>query len=100
MYNVVGECAGILNVSVEELKGDARNKDVSLKRKLIWYKLRLKGYGEKEIGHFFNRSKSTICTGVKSIEGFLFWNDKQTRDLLMLLGVKFTLKNNKVVGVA
>jgi len=100
MDNIVFECAGILNVNVEDLRSESREKGVSYKRKLVWYKLKLKGYAEKEIAEYFNRkSKSTVYDGIKSIEGYLFWKDKETIDLLLQIGVNFTLRDKKIIGV-
>jgi len=99
MNNIVIECAGILKINVEDLQSDSRKKEIAFKRKLIWYKLKAKGYTEQQIGEYFRRSKGTVFTGIKSIKGYLFWNDKETINSLMLIGMNLTLKNNKVEGV-
>lgn len=74
-------CAKLKNITVEEIKGPSRKKDVNIARQCAMYLIRTNVHMSlKETAALFNRSHALVHVAMTNIEGELEIYEKRGKD--------------------
>jgi len=78
-----------VKIQESDLLGKSRRSHIALCREMYWFYLnKAQKYTMKHIAYKFNRSQSTISSGIKCVSGLIEMNHFKVSDSIKILDIK------------